>query len=65
MTCAGREVAEFEELLEHRPGFAAERAAALAFLDDELQLLRRVGLLVTCSCRRMPTSRRHASARSR
>ena len=40
---AGRAVAELEQLLQHLPGLGAERAELLALLDDELQLLGRVG----------------------
>ncbi len=46
MTCAGGQVAELEELAHDPARVAAQRAAALAFLDDELQLLGRVDLLV-------------------
>ena len=40
-----RQVGELEQHLQHLAGLGAERAALLAFLHDELQLLRRVVLL--------------------
>ena len=43
---AGREVAELEQLVENPRGLAVERAAGLALLDDDLELLRRVHALV-------------------
>ena len=42
---ASREVAELEQLLQHLPGLGANRAQLLALLDDQLQLLGRVGPL--------------------
>ncbi len=39
MTCAGRQVAELEQLAQNPPGLTAKQALFLAFLDDELKLL--------------------------
>ena len=51
-------VAELEQLAEHRARLVPQRAALLALLDDDLELLRRV-VRARCalSCRRMPSSR--------
>ena len=45
MTSPAVQIAELEQLLEHLSRLGAKRAALLALLDDELQLLGRVVLL--------------------